>query len=88
MSTETKGVRGGFSATLALVISIIALILAFVAFNRTGGMPDLNAQLKELQTRTEKMKKETTEKLDKIRRETSKTLENISQKIKKKEREP
>ena len=88
MSPETKVVKGGFRATLSLIISIIALILAIIAFNRTCGMSDLNAQLKELQVITEKMKKETSEKMVQIRQETSKALENLSAKIKKKESEP
>ena len=88
MSTQTKIIRGGFKATLALLISIISLILAIIAFNRTCGMSDLNAQLKELQVITEKMKKETSEKMVQIRQETSKALENLSAKIKKKESEP
>jgi uncharacterized membrane-anchored protein YhcB (DUF1043 family) len=86
MSNETKVVRGGFRATLALIISIIALILAFVAFNRTGGQADLNAQLKDLRTKMEKMKKETTEKVGKVREETAKALEKVGIDIKKEEK--
>jgi len=81
MSAETKIVKGGFRATLALLISIVALILAVMAFLRTGGESDLDARLKELQTKTEKMKKETSETMDKIRQETAKTLDNLGKKI-------
>lgn len=85
MSAEQKVVRGGFRATLALIISIIALILAIVAFNRTGGQADLNAQIKDLRGKMEKMKKETTEKVSKVRQETAKALEKIGIEIKKEE---
>jgi hypothetical protein len=85
MSAETKIVKGGFRATLALLISIVALILAIIAFGRTGGMSNFDAQLKDLQAKTEKMKTETSQTVDKIRQETSKTLENLSKKIQGKE---
>ncbi len=85
MSNERKVVRGGFRATLALIISIIALIVAIYAFNRTGGQADLNAEIKELRARMEKMKKETAEKVSKVRQETSKALEKIGIDIKKEE---
>jgi hypothetical protein len=84
MSTETK-VRGGFMATRALIISIIALILAIVAFNRTGGEADLNAQIKDLQGKVEKMKKETSDRVNKVREETAKALEKMGKAIKKEE---
>jgi len=86
MSAEAKVVKGGFRATLALIISIIALILAIVAFNRTGGQADLNAQVKDLRAKMEKMKTETTEKMSKVREETRKALEKVGIGIKKEEK--
>jgi hypothetical protein len=86
MSAEAKVVRGGFRATLALIISIIALILAIVAFNRTGGQADLNAQVKDLRTKMERMKRETSEKMSKVREETTKALEKVGIGIKKEEK--
>jgi len=94
MSAETKVVKGAFRATLALIISIIALVVAIVAFNRTGGQADLNAQVKDLRTKMEKMKKETTDKMSKVettdkmskvRQETAKALEKIGIEVKKEE---
>ena len=85
MSAETRG-RGGFRATLALIISIIALILAIVAFNRTGGQADLNAQIRDLRTKMDKMKKETSERVSKVREETAKALEKVGIGIKKEEK--
>ncbi len=85
MSNEKKVVKGGLRATLALLISIIALILAIIAFNRTGGNEEFNLKIRDLQTKIEKMKKETSEQVGKVREETSKTLESLSNIIKKKE---
>lgn len=86
MSPETRVVKGGFRATLALIISIIALVLAIIAFNRTGGQEDLNAQIKDLKAKMETMKKETSEKVTKVRQETTKALEKVGIDIKKEEK--
>ena len=86
MSNERKVVKGGFRASLALIISIIALIVAIIAFNRAGGQTDLNAQIKDLRTKMEKMKKETSEKMSKVREETTKALEKVGIGIKKEEK--
>lgn len=90
MSQETKGektkvVKGGFRATLALIISIIALILAIIAYNSVGRGVDLNAQIKDIQTKMENMKQETTKTIDRLRNETATTLEKIGEVIKKEE---
>jgi predicted PurR-regulated permease PerM len=85
MSDEKKVVKGGFRATLALIISIVALIVAIVAFNRTGGEANLNAQIKDLRARVEKMKKETSERVNKVREETAKALEKMGKAIKREE---
>jgi len=74
---------GGFLGTLALVIAIIALILSFIAFERTGGKPDLNLQLKDLKTRFEEMRKDTTKRVEDIREETADALEKIGKAMKK-----
>ncbi len=83
MSDEKKTVKGGFRANLALILSIIALILAIVAFSRTGGQGDLSAQIKDLQARMKTIRTETTEKVNKVREETAKALEKIGEVIKK-----
>ena len=85
--SERKVVKGGFRATLALLIAIIALIIAIMALNRTGGEIDFNAQIKDLQTRVEKIKEETTEKVDRVREEMAEALEGVSKAIKKEESE-
>ena len=83
MNSDKKTGKGGFVAILALIISIVALILAFVAFQRTGGQADLDNQISELQTKIEKIKQETTERMDKVRQETKKVLEKVGIEIKK-----
>ena len=88
MGDEKKVVRGGFRATLALIVAIIALIFAIMAYNRTGGQADLNAEIKDLRAKMEKMKKETAEKVSKVRQETTKALERIGVDIKKEQGEP
>jgi hypothetical protein len=80
-----KIVKGGFRATLALLISIVAIILAFIAYNRTGNQAELNAKIKSLQTKMETMKNETSQRLSKVREETSKALKKMGVDIKKEE---
>jgi len=83
MAQETKVVKGGFRATLALIISIIALILAIIAYQSTGKEATLNERIKDLQAKIENMKQETSKKIDKLRNETAGTLENIGKSMKK-----
>ena len=63
MAKEKANVRGGFRSTLALLISIVALILAFIAFNRTGGQMDLEDRVKELNARLKTMRQESSDKI-------------------------
>jgi cell division protein FtsL len=83
MAQETKVVKGGFRATLALIISIIALIVAIIAYQSTGKESDLNTRIKDIQAKMENMKQETSKKLDKLRTETAGTLEKIGKNMKK-----
>jgi hypothetical protein len=86
MSAEAKVVKGGFRATLALIISIVALVLAIIAYNRTGGQANLNAQINDLRSKMEKMKTETSERVNKVREETATALEKLGKAVKKEER--
>lgn len=81
--SDGRETRGGFQSTLALIVSLIALVLAFIAFERTGGKKDLNLQLKDLRTKIEVMKKETAKRVDDIREETADALEKIGKVMKK-----
>lgn len=85
MAGETKIVKGGFRATLALIISIIALILSIWAYTSVGKEEDLRAHIKDLQTRMESMKQESSKQIDKLRGETANALEKLSNAVKKKE---
>ena len=78
-------VKGGFRSTLSLLISIIALIVAVIAYNQTGSDMDMKKQLKELQGTMDKMKGETSKGFSKFRKETSKALDKLSKMIKGKE---
>jgi hypothetical protein len=88
MAQEKKIVKGGFRATIALLISVIALILSFLAFNRTVSQSDLNAELESLQEKIKDLKQETTERVDKVRYETGKAIEKIGKVIRKEEVRP
>ena len=85
MAEPTKVVKGGFRATLALLISIIALILSFLAYNRAADQSTFNAEIKNLQKKMSEIKKETSEQLGKIRQETGNALEDMGKAIKKEE---
>lgn len=88
MAEQTKIVKGGFRATLALLISIIALVLSVLAYNRTADESTLNAKIKKFETKMEEMKKETSNQVDKIRQETGKILEKIGKAVRKEEDKP
>ena len=83
MAQEKKIVKGGFRATLALIISLIALILSLVVYNKTSTDADLKGQIKELQTKIENMKQDTSVMLDKVRQDTAKKLEKMGQALQK-----
>ena len=86
MGSEKKGATGGFRATLALIISIIALIFAVLSYNQTGGQKAMNGELKSLQKKLQELKTETSEKLDKVRAETGEALEKLGKAVKKGEK--
>ena len=75
MAEPQKIVKGGFRATLALIISVVALILAILAYTSTESEVALKGRINDLQTTIEKMKAESAAQLDKIRNETAKALE-------------
>ena len=86
MATKpTKIVKGGFRATLALTISLFALVLSILAYTSTVKEEGLKAQVKDLRATIEKIKTESAEQLERLRNETAKTLEKASQIVKMKE---
>ena len=86
MAADTKIVKGGFRATLALIISIIALILAIMAYMSTTKEEEVLGRIKNLQTRMDQIKQESSKQFDKLRNETSDALEKISKSLKKEEK--
>ncbi len=82
MAEEQKVVKGGFRATLALLISIIALIIAVMAFNRSGRQAELEAEIQSLRSKMKKLTQETSEHVSKLRQETGKALEKLGVKVK------
>lgn len=86
MAAETKIVKGGFRATLALIVSIIALILFILAYMSATREEDLRSRMGDLQTRMEKMKQESAKQMDKLRGETANALERLGRAIKKDKR--
>ena len=85
MAAETKIVKGGFRATLALIISIIALILSIMAYTATSNKEELIGRIKNLQTKMDQVKQESSKQFDKLRGETADALEKLSKSVKKKE---
>jgi hypothetical protein len=85
MENNRTVVKGGFRSTLSLIISLIALILALMAYNQSGGDADLKRQLSDLQDRIATLKKETSETVDKVKKETAKALEKVGIEIKRAE---
>jgi mannitol-specific phosphotransferase system IIBC component len=82
MAEKTKIVKGGFRATLALIISIIALAVSIGTYASSTKEQELNDRIQTLRGTMEKMKAESAEQLNKLRNETAATLEKMSQAIK------
>jgi predicted nucleic acid-binding Zn-ribbon protein len=85
MAEPTKTVKGGFRATLVLIISVVALILSISAFTFSERNEELKARIKDLQTTIEKTKAESAEQLEKLRNETARALEKMSKAVRKEE---
>ena len=84
MAEPQKIVKGGFRATLALIISVLALIVAIMAYTSAGKEEELKTRLKDLQATLENVKKESGAQFEKLRNETAKSLESLSATIKEK----
>ena len=79
----TKIVKGGFRASLALIISIVALAFSVTTYYRTASQTEYQIEITELKEKLEKMKQETAELAGKIRQETAITLKKMGIEIKK-----
>jgi len=87
MAEPKKIVKGGFRATLALIISVIALFISIFSYTSSERENDLKVRIQEFQTTMEKMKTESAQQIDKIRSETAEALEKMSNAVKNKEKE-
>jgi uncharacterized protein HemX len=82
MAETTKIVKGGFRATLALIISIIALAVSIGTYASSTREQELNNRIQALRSTMDKMKAESAEQLNKLRNETAGALEKMSQAVK------
>jgi len=83
LANEKKVVKGGFRSTLALIISIIALVFSLLAYNQIRSQKDLNRELKSLQKKLQELTAETSEKLEKVKADTGEALEKLGKSVKK-----
>ena len=81
-----KIVKGGFRATLALLISIIALIISVMVYYKTADQADFNAKITDIQNKLEKLKKDTSDGVNKIRQETIKLIDKLGVEIERDEK--
>ena len=84
MKDDKRSVRSGFIATLALVISIIALIVSLMAFNKTVTQAEMYDEIRTLHEGLLTGTKQASEKLEKMLKKTGDALEKISDKIEQK----
>lgn len=85
MAKETKVVKGGFRATLALIVSVIALIVSVAAYTSTLREEEMRDRIRDMQTSLERMKEESSRQIDRLRDETANALERLGDAVKKKE---
>lgn len=78
-----KVVRGGFRATMALIIAVVALIFSIISYQRTGGMVGLENEIKALQGKTETLKKETIQQVEKLEQKTKKLKQETGEALEK-----
>ncbi len=81
MREVRKGRRGNVRSTLALAISIVALIVAVLAWQRTSGRQDLSAQVRALQRKVDRVKEETLSGVQRVQQETARALRKAGIKI-------
>jgi uncharacterized tellurite resistance protein B-like protein len=84
---EKKAVKGGLRTTVALILSIFALLLSVYAVNRTVSRAEINSEIKLVQKKLNVMKKELAERFDDARHETAEAVEKIGKALKKEETE-
>lgn len=65
----------------ALIIAVVALVVAVLAYARTGGIQDLRSQVSALGSTTESLRDKTTDAMDALRTRTADTLERIEKAV-------
>lgn len=78
-----KIVKGGFRATLALIIAVIALIFSLISYQRTGGLGGLDEQVKALQQKTDALRKETIQQMGKLEEKTKQLTQQTGEALEK-----
>jgi cell division protein ZapA (FtsZ GTPase activity inhibitor) len=78
-----KIVKGGFRATLALIVAVIALIFAIISYQRTGGLIGLNDEIKALQKKTDTLRNETFQQVEKLEEKTKKLKQETGEALEK-----
>jgi hypothetical protein len=86
MTEPSKIVKGGFRATLALILSILALVVSLLAYSAAGNNKQLKTHIVELQDAMERLKSESARKLGDLQNETAKALEDLSEAVKKQDK--
>jgi hypothetical protein len=66
---------------VALIIAIVALVVAVLAYARTGGIQELRGQVTALGSTTESLREKTTDTLDALRAKTANTLERLEKAV-------
>ena len=66
---------------VALIIAVVALVVAVLAYARTGGIQDLRRQVSALGSTTESLRDKTTDALDSLRTRTADTLERLERTV-------
>jgi hypothetical protein len=82
MTEQRKIVKGGFRATLALIIAMIAIITSVVAYNHDGENNAMREQIDKLKATVQDVKNETSQRLDQVRQETASALQNLGKSLK------
>ena len=84
MAEEKVIIKGGGRPTLALIIAIIALVFALIAFYRTSNQSNLHQRIENLNARIQTMKQESSDQMGKMFQETKKSLQNLKIQVERK----
>lgn len=66
---------------VTLIIAIVALVVAVLAYARTGGIQELRSQVSAFGSSTESLRAKTTDTLETLRAKTADTLERLEKAV-------